>query len=524
MSDQMDTEADCPMGTVSTPRSQTPAPSQENPTSTSSSARLQTFRFQAPERERSAAPSPSKFTAVMKRSHAAAAAPPPEKTANRPGPDEEIRDMLKQVLAENTALQRQISHLSSQVITLSAQVASLPRDRGPDPHINQAAHHNEPQQNPSTKGPPKQNRPTLKTTMSKNQTNPAAGNGTGNRNRTEQAPTPPQSYGEAAQQQPQQHQKEFTLVQNKNKKKANPKPLKPRYDPNDQRVILQIHPDTPPATDVQSTWRYLRLANKAVRHYQQELDYCFVRCHATLKNNLVLQTSLKTCGTDYQPYLEAIKTAFEEEEKLRVTSIDGEARWSKFILHGVPLAASMEDVTMSIQQSYPGILKLAQTPRWLTTETKRQNSSKGMSSVVLAVAGQHTLQSLGYQYLYICNSRCRLAKYLPFGPASQCGKCCRFGHPTAMCRDENPTCGVCGKSHLTRHHTCPAADCKQGGRCTHTPTHCVNCENNLHTSIDPQCPAKAKARQQGQNTDATMEYDTTVDTEPVPPPNHTQNC
>ena len=254
------------------------------------------------------------------------------------------------------------------------------------------------------------------------------------------------------------------------------------------------------------------------------LDYCFVRCHTTLKNNLVLQTSLKTCGTDYQPYLEAIKTAFEEEEKLRMTSIDGEARWSKFILHGVPLAASMEDVAMSIQQSYPGILKLAQTPRWLTTETKRQNSSKGMSSVVLAVAGQHTLQSLGYQYLYICNSRCRLAKYLPFGPASQCGKCFRFGHPTAMCRDENPTCGVCGKSHLTRHHTCPAADCKQGGRCTHTPTHCVNCENNLHTSIDPQCPVEAKARQQGQNTDTTMKYDTTVDTEPVPPPNHTQDC
>ena len=73
--------------------------------------------------------------------------------------------MLKQVLAENAALQRQISHLASQVITLSAQVANLPRDRGTDPHINQAAHHNEPQQNPLTKGPPKQNQPTLKTTI-----------------------------------------------------------------------------------------------------------------------------------------------------------------------------------------------------------------------------------------------------------------------------------------------------------------------------------------------------------------------
>ena len=82
---------------------------------------------------------------------------------------------------------------------------------------------------------------------------------------------------------------------------------------------------------------------------------------------------------------------------------------------------------MSIQQSYPGVLKLAQTPRRLTTETKRQSSVKGMSTVDLAVAGRHTLQSLGYQYLYICNSRCRLGRYPPFGPSSQCGNYCRGG-------------------------------------------------------------------------------------------------
>ena len=49
----------------------------------------------------------------------------------------------------------------------------------------------------------------------------------------------------------------------------------------------------------------------------------------TLKKNLVLQTSFKTRGSDYPPYLDAIKTAFEEKANLRVTSIDGEPRWSK---------------------------------------------------------------------------------------------------------------------------------------------------------------------------------------------------
>lgn len=258
----------------------------------------------------------------------------------------------------------------------------------------------------------------------------------------------------------------------------------------------------------------MQIANKAVREYQKSLDYCFVRCHVTQKQNLVFQTSGKTQGSDYLPYLDAIKTCLENEAKLNVTAIDGEPRWSKFLLHGVPITASMEEVALSIQQSYPGVLKLAQTPRWLTTETKRQTSAKGMSTVVLAVAGHHTLQSLGYQYLYVCNSRCRLDRYLPFGPSSQCGNCCKFGHPTSMCQEKQPTCGVCGKEHATRFHPCPAPDCRGGGRCTHGPMHCVNCANNLHTSIHPQCPTREKVRQQKLKSGVTTEFDTSVQLEP----------
>lgn len=298
------------------------------------------------------------------------------------------------------------------------------------------------------------------------------------------------------------------------KKPAKKGPLRPLYNPNDQKVIIQVHPDTPPATTIQMTWQYLQMANRAVREYQKAPDYCFVRCHVTQKQNLVLQTSAKTKGTDYLTYLEYIKSRIEEEGNLKITSIEGEPRWSKFLLHGVPISATMDDVATSIQQSYPGVLQLAQTPRWLTTDLKRQTSGKGMSTVVLSVAGKHTLQSLGYQFLFICNSRCRLAKYLPFGPSSQCGNCCRFGHPTSMCQDKVPTCGVCGKQHATRYHPCPAPDCKGGGRCTHSPTHCVNCENNLHTSIHPQCPAREKARQQKLRLDTTTEYDTTVQLDP----------
>lgn len=113
-------------------------------------------------------------------------------------------------------------------------------------------------------------------------------------------------------------------------------------------------------------------------------------------------------------------------------------------------------------------------------EAKRQASSRGMSSVVLSITGQHTPQSLGYQYLFVCNSRCRLAKPLLFGPSSQCGNCCKFGHPTTMCQGQHPACGVCCKKHMNRHHSCPTPDCKRGDSCTHTPMQCVNYKN-AHT-------------------------------------------
>ena len=176
----------------------------------------------------------------------------------------------------------------------------------------------------------------------------------------------------------------------------------------------------------------------------------------------------------------------------------------------------MEEVAISIQQSYPGILKLAQTPRWLTTETKRQTYGKGMSTVVLSIAGQHTLQSLGYQFLSVCNRRCWLNKCLPIGPSSQCGHCCKFGHATTMCRDEKPTSGICGKDHATRHHSCPASDCRGGGHCIHTPMHCqcVNCNNNLQTSIHHRCPTREKVRQQKVNLGVTTEFDTSLQLDP----------
>ena len=146
-------------------------------------------------------------------------------------------------------------------------------------------------------------------------------------------------------------------------------------------------------------------------------------------------------GPDYMPCLEAIKSRLEEEGKLRIIAVGGEPRRSKSLLHGDPTSASMGGVALSIQQSYPGALTLGQTPRWLTMETKRQASVKGMNTVVLAIARHHILQSLGYQYLYVCSSRCRLGRYLPYGRVPSAGNCCKFGHQTTLCQGKVPIFG-----------------------------------------------------------------------------------
>ena len=558
--DSESVDSDSPMGIDPTSTSIVPASTSNNfvpatllPTTPSqrtgpaTSASLMAF-LKAPERERGRAASPTKFTTLKKRQRAPETPPQQHQSTQQASNTLEthneetieqddlttIKTMLQKVLADNQDLRHQISVLAAQMVNMQTEVKGVATQvTGLSQQVARSAKINPmPPCPPATEAPPPAPTPPPQVPAMANRSTTAKPRlrlslqqkqGAQPQTATTLGATQQAETMAATQQQQQATYATtaatkdgttgFTLVGGKKTRKTTvtaPKTLKPLYDPNDQKVIIQLHPDTPPREKIEETWQYLQLANKAVREYQKDLDYCFIGCHVTLKKNLVLQTSFKTRGSDYLPYLEAIKVAFEERTSLRVTSIDGEPRWSKFILHGVPVTSTMEEVALSIQESYPGVLKLAQTPRWLTTDAKRQNSGKGMSSVVLSIAGQHTLQSLGYQYLFVCNSRCRLAKYLPFGPSSQCGNCCKFGHPTTMCQDKHPTCGVCGKEHLTRHHPCPAPDCRGGGYCTHTPVRCVNCQNSLHSSINPLCPTKAKVRQQKQNTEAITEFDTTI--------------
>lgn len=69
--------------------------------------------------------------------------------------------------------------------------------------------------------------------------------------------------------------------------------------------------------------------------------------------------------------------------------------------------------------------------------------------------------------------------------------------PLHCARIRNPPPASVGRTHSTRFHPCPAPDCNGGGRCLHSLTHCVN------SSINPQCPTRAKVRLQQQNSGIT---------------------
>jgi hypothetical protein len=141
---QMDTteeDSDSLVGSVSTPRSQTPTQgTRRNPIAVSSALQ----HFIAPPRERGRSNSPTKFPAVKKRPRVPT--PPTRNTTTHDEPGQQahdpppstdlefntvatdlaaLRNMMQIVMADNQALKGQVSYLTSQITTLNANMGSM---------------------------------------------------------------------------------------------------------------------------------------------------------------------------------------------------------------------------------------------------------------------------------------------------------------------------------------------------------------------------------------------------------------
>jgi hypothetical protein len=183
-------------------------------------------------------------------------------------------------------------------------------------------------------------------------------------------------------------------------------------------------------------------------------------------------------GRDYEPFLGIILDALSV---IPTVSAHVSQRWTRYVLNGIPTATTPEDAREEIEMLYPAA-KLAKTPRWLTTAENQQ--SKTASSMVITLVGPTKLR---HSKMSLFNRECDVRDYIPFRDTTQCSRCQRFGHPTALCKAA-PACAVCAQPHLIHQHPCNIPGCPKGCRCAHPPLCCALCQQP-HKATDRSCPA-----------------------------------
>ena len=173
---------------------------------------------------------------------------------------------------------------------------------------------------------------------------------------------------------------------------------------------------------------------------------------------------------------------------------------TQYMVHGVPVTANLETCRYEIEAAHPAV-KLGLNPRWLIPEDRRRQ--KLASTIVVSMLGTIPPSQLGTKHIYIANRICKIEPYISFNETTQCRTCMRYGHPTARCK-EQPTCGVCAEQHPTQDHPCSVLKCPKGGKCTHPPVKCINCDQP-HKATDPNCPTRAKLRNRNPTAPVSME-------------------
>ena len=136
-----------------------------------------------------------------------------------------------------------------------------------------------------------------------------------------------------------------------------------------------------------------------------------------------------------------------------------------------------------------------------------------MSSVVLYVADQHTLQSLGYWYLFVCNSGCLLSNTSPSAPIPSVGTVANSVIPLPCAKTSTPHAVSVARSMppgttLVQLRIVEREAAVRMHRC-------VNYNNNLRASVSPLYPARAKVRQRKQDSETITEFDSSIQLEPT---------
>jgi hypothetical protein len=269
--------------------------------------------------------------------------------------------------------------------------------------------------------------------------------------------------------------------QQENPKAATPKP----YASTDRKII--VHLGKTPEKPNQAATEALYKVNAALTATEGFAKPPLALARISNNDNTITFTTAPYArNTDYEDKLPTIEQAIMD---LQPSNSRIMQRWSKFILHGVPLSATPESVRKDIEAIYQR--PMGQTPRWLINP-ERLNSNKTASSMVITLIGELTIKDLGVSSFSIANKVCRLERYIQYNAATHCQNCQGWGHPKEMCKNPTRCCHCSGDHHSTKH-PCDTEGCKGGLRCPHPPMLCVNC-HAPHKATDSACPSKAKAQ------------------------------
>ncbi|KAH0603229.1 uncharacterized protein H6S33_008233, partial [Morchella sextelata] len=303
-------------------------------------------------------------------------------------------------------------------------------------------------------------------------------------------PAAPQTVFQAAPQAapqapPQAPSRKFQVVE-KRKKPAKPK-ADPLFKPEYTKINREIIVETTAPSDANPS-EISTLVNARI----QDESCHFISARRTPKDNFILETKFITPATKAMEYTKEIEEALLTLQ-VPVVNIRANSKWSKFLLHGIPttIGEGIEAgqlVASEIRSNYGEEFQLAQVPRWISRAETRME--KTHSSMVIALPGQITTETLGVKFLSLFNRRCHIEAFLPTFPDTQCAKCLEYGHRQEKCKN-NGKCGHCAGDHLTSFHSCN--ECQGGYKCTHTPIRCLNCKG-IHKASDPACPERVKRR------------------------------
>lgn len=132
--------------------------------------------------------------------------------------------------------------------------------------------------------------------------------------------------------------------------------------------------------------------------------------------------------------------------------------------------------------------------RWIKDPSRRSQNQK-FAFLIADMRSPEAANAIIKQGAYLHGKRCDAKKYKT--DPHRCNKCQRFGHVTAICRSEQPTCGHCAAEHWT-------SQCNIDGR----KPFCSNCKKTNHGARDIECLAfdNRVKLQDNRNPDRKLTY------------------